>query len=748
MPDLVTGPGPASVASSSRGSRLARGDTFEVQRRDETLTSRWHRPATAVLLALSSAWTGSLPVGAQDARAPAAPRTLTERIDHAMDDLAEGLLWDAEAARAWVAAEVTPEPYAGVMKGPHATYLTRAGNDADRTLLLAALLDRSLIPHRFASCELAASDRSPGEASGRAGLVIDDLDAVLAEVDDPSLHDEIMRADDLRRRHAERVRAAVPHLETLLSDARAEIDPEAPARRPASGTIRHVWVQMAAGAQWRDLDLGSPDGSPPCEPSETWSRLPDELLHRVRLVLTVEHRVDGELVRSEPLVVDRPLADLATAAIVVTFGEASGLLERDAGSGSALGGVEPDELLAYTPLALIDGEMTTGAPIEVPPPSGALVGAGDEIREISEELFGGAEGEQVLEPRPVTGAWLAIELAPPHGDAVVLESEVFDRIGAEARLRGRASTAAIGPLTERHGELVELSALWHVHILVGAVQAPVLDYAVALDPREPSGLAARLDAAARLFPALQHDLGGRAAMPVVLLAGLEETVDETGRFGSRLILDMLHVPAGPIHGTAAAAADAVASVAAESLLASLLGDEGSLDAGDSWDVLEVARLAGIPFVSYGPGDLPAVSGASAEAHARMEDRLAAGLHLLTPSRVPAIDGIERTAWWLIDPVSGVVRDEHEDGRHQQLTEERIAQEPGRRARRPLHEHWACRLVLRAVGSSMLVLFLATGGTDPSSLAGIKGGGLMSLDSRERQRRTEKAVEAACRGRGS
>jgi hypothetical protein len=111
-----------------------------------------------------------------------------------------------------------------------------------------------------------------------------------------------------------------------------------------------------------------------------------------------------------------------------------------------------------------------------------------------------------------------------------------------------------------------------------------------------------------------------------------------------------------------AARDAQASLGAEALLASLLEDGGD-SVSDSVSVLR--REVPLSLMTIAPGDLDALPASlSPQARARMADRLDAGHWLLAPEEPPA-DG---TAWWYVDPHTGLVRDEHESGRHAELVE--------------------------------------------------------------------------------
>ena len=71
-------------------------------------------------------------------------------------DLAAALYYDVDEIFRFVADSIRYEPYAGILRGADGTLVARAGNSADQAALLAALLDASLINHRFALGRLDA----------------------------------------------------------------------------------------------------------------------------------------------------------------------------------------------------------------------------------------------------------------------------------------------------------------------------------------------------------------------------------------------------------------------------------------------------------------------------------------------------------------------------------------------------------------------------------------------------------------
>ncbi len=143
--------------------------------------------------------------------------------------------------------------------------------------------------------------------------------------------------------------------------------------------------------------------------------------------------------------------------------------------------------------------------------------------------------------------------------------------------------------------------------------------------------------------------------------------------------------------------------------------------------------------------MPQVSGASPQALARMSARLADGYTLVTPATAPAVYGKAKTAWWLVDPVTGAVRDEHESGRHQANVEY------GGTNATTESSTWSrfcafANSMRTPIFIAAVALYAATGGES--------GGGAISAinkiaQGREAQRKAgEKALQIACPGQSS
>jgi hypothetical protein len=262
----------------------------------------------------------------------------------------------------------------------------------------------------------------------------------------------------------------------------------------------------------------------------------------------------------------------------------------------------------------------------------------------------------------VSAAWIALELTSPDGRSTKLASRVFDRISTAVRVNGYAARRWVTPLEQIDGDYPALGALWQIGLLMGPNRAPEAAVDGSLDITTLDGISGRLDAVLRMFPSIQRDLGGGSAIPSVVVVGLVPGVSRDGEPAVRTVFDVLSVPGPRPVDVDVAARDGEAILGAEATLAGLVGTPvGVLE--DARSVFDAARLDEIPLRVVTPADELIVEGASADAIAGMLARLYDGYRILTPARVPTIDGVSSTAWWMIDGRTALVRDEHENGRH-------------------------------------------------------------------------------------
>jgi hypothetical protein len=673
------------------------------------------RPFLAIGLFLGSIVPA--PVSAQDPTFDSARASLAARVSRAIDARVDRLLGDPERIRVWIHDSVETRPYPGILHGAYGAFLTGAANDVDQSLLFGHMLERSQVGYRYASCPTTivadgarTTTIAPDDALARA---------IADAATDPELREAASSLPGLRATAHATTGAAADRLAGLLDEHGVTI-PEPPAR--STTPDRHVWVQVASGPEWRDLDTTTATGEPPCAADETLEELPDDLLHRLRIQLDVETRVGDQVRTSTPLSTEVPLALAALSPITFAFGAPDGLGAR---MGEALEG-----RVRYQPVLVIGDHVVTGTPIEVQAPGAGAIG----------ELFG-SEDEAREE---LTGAWLRATLTAPDGSTTQLSSEVLDRVGVAARDAGLAPTAPLLDLAVVDDEYAALDTLWQLAVMTGPVVVPEVATDLSLALASGSQTSAPIDAALRLYPSLVADLGGDPVGPSLLLAGIVPVAGGTGEAPeTRLVLDALHVPGDDPTDTLSAARDAQAVLGGERMLLDILGLEASPMA-DATSVFEAADAAGSPWTLLQPGDRPSIEGASDDALARIARQLAEGKVVIAPASAPALDGDRATAWWVVDPSTGIVRDEHETGRHAAATEY-----AGQNARTVSYAERYRRLSCRLVGPVMLAatLFYFGSGFSADAAELVDSVATMTEAAEENRRRGEAAREAVCTGAG-
>ncbi|MFO1237077.1 MAG: transglutaminase domain-containing protein [Alphaproteobacteria bacterium] len=331
----------------------------------------------------------SAEIEAAFARADALP---AERFEVAA--LAARLGSDPMAAFAFVRDSIRLDLYPGVLRGADGALAAGAANDADRALLLKALLDAMGVPARFASApldEAAAARLQAALFAPRAGAPAPDAAAAFA----PAFLDRI-------RARAGRDAAI---LATALGSSTVATM-EGAASAPPAATGDHVWVQAEIGGVWTDLDTALPDAAPGVAlmPAAATADTLDAGLAQ-SVTLTVSATVGG----AEQVLLTQRLdaAAAAAAQILLYFEPAEGGL-----GGSIAGGG------GYRPVLLVGGERFDGEPIAgteggggVAGAIGMLEGGGEEtpLTQLTLDIAAEAPGFEPLTARRVLAA------APPGG---------------------------------------------------------------------------------------------------------------------------------------------------------------------------------------------------------------------------------------------------------------------------------------------------------------------------------------------
>ncbi len=410
-----------------------------------------------LILSVAAACLAVLPALASDFRVPAAdasppvlgmgPRPLdVESIDMAklvdqdamaafalkdedfyVDALAATFSGDPMKAYDWVTKKVRFEPYAGVLRGAQRTLVARAGNAADRALLMAALLNELGVKTRFATASLddAAADTLVQSAFGTTSVSMsaprgDMTDAVAARAGrDYAL---------LRTALATEAAAAT---DTSLAQAREAVR-------------NHIWVEAEIGGVWTALDPSAGEaGKTLAAASGTMDALPDSAFQTVTLKIAATSIADGAVTTAEPLNVTLKASDASAAAIFLGFVQDP---EKSGGIGGAINDVLGGEK-RYVPVLWVEGEPFVGEAIAGLTPSAEASAAQDFLG-----------GDDTGEPKPeLARLVLTIETAAPGEAPVTATRTLVDRAPGVAAID---AATVLRPMPMAQG-LPSAAALMH-----------------------------------------------------------------------------------------------------------------------------------------------------------------------------------------------------------------------------------------------------------------------------------------------
>jgi hypothetical protein len=193
----------------------------------------------------------------------------------------------------FIQEQIEFEPYIGVLRGARGTLLARAGNAADRALLLAQLFRQAGYQVRFAEGRLSSDQAET--------LLRHSFSLPVATGPLPPLIEEILANADNH----------FSLLGNVLLDAGFEPPSTAAQawRQAISETQQHTWVQIAEGGQWIDIDP-----SPEAQFAQTLvtdeqisEELDKALFHQIHFSLEIEVERAGARQR-EPILEFRATA--------------------------------------------------------------------------------------------------------------------------------------------------------------------------------------------------------------------------------------------------------------------------------------------------------------------------------------------------------------------------------------------------------------------------------------------------------
>jgi hypothetical protein len=607
---------------------------------------------------------------------PPAPRpAVADQVDQdPIAAQADALGYDQDAIFRFVADEIAYEPYGGVLRGAAATLAGRAGNAADKAVLLAALLQESFIETRFVSgtlddvtaSTLGATTVDAAAARARAEAILTDSSSSGATPAPAAGAQPIIdRLPEIEASVDAWASAAIDGSVRIITDALAGAGitlPAAAASLPELERTRHLWVQAPFGTEWLDLDATLPDsqtGQVIAAPSgEPFATIPDDLRHRIDLTVTAEQLAGTSLVQ-EALIEHTLFADeLPDTPLALGhakpegFGKVGIAIEQ-----FVTGGVRYQPVLQVGPTAIVG---VTG-----------LLIAGDGSGMFDTGGAGAGDGE-------ATAEWLDVAITAPGGRVTTARRTVFDRVGDETRSVGTVDPAAI-PAAElvdlspdQQAEYLPLKALRFLSVATGASGRPKM---AATEGQEAEGLAFPVRMyhltrdATNATMSLDRGVAVHLDTPNIVMHTYQLAPAGAGGVTSTETLDLLHrgFATLPVAGTTAAAPAGVLAGVTSHVAERLRGGEGlPADLAVPAPVVSVGALleraaADGVGVRVLQGSVPADLGYPPAAAARLADALAAGWVAIGPEQPVSMGDDARLGWWLVDPATGATADMLDDG---------------------------------------------------------------------------------------
>lgn len=636
----------------------------------------------AGLSARSDASTGTIPPDpTPDSTVPDRPVELWRAPGGpTVEDQAFELDYEIDKIFRFVAEEVRYDPYAGVLRGAQGTLWSRAGNSADQAMLLAALLEQALVPTRFVigSLDDDAADRLAETARVDEASLREHVAPIFAPTEPlppPSVPAESIPEQDellaeLPGRLAGILEASRSQLDdgvTTIADALADAGitiAEPSFAPPDRERTEHVWVQYADGPTWIDLDPSLPDDGAGRTPTTTIDRVPDELHHAVTLALVAEVVAAGQPVRQELMTHHAFTKDLVGLPITILHAKPEGL----AGLGASITG-SLEGSVQYIPSLLLGETVEVGAG-RVTFPTGEGLGG------VFSDTGTGNEGDTL-------GEWLELTFSSPDRPPTTATREIFDRVGYAERAGGPFDVAAIPPVefvdldAESPQEYLPLRSIWSIGIAGCSVPWGFFQQDPAVSDifsdlgyvshgyhfvRDALAIEVAADRGYRYFPDAANAIAF-VITPVDVAADVP-VLD--------LRLDILHRSSSAVpYESATATGDPRIIAGVLSHVAERITSAGGKNPADGaaektvgvGRLFEEAGRLGIPLLVVGPdGEGASTLDVSERAHARIAAANASGLVVIVPERAIEFEGESLSGWWLVDPATGAVADEMEDGR--------------------------------------------------------------------------------------
>jgi len=601
-------------------------------------------------------------------------------------DIAAALQWDTEQIFRFVADQVAYEPYVGALRGAEGTLRAMAGNAVDQSLLLAALLAEAAVPYRFAVGQLSADGQTALEAQ-LAPTIEQIAERKLRTFRNPTDAPETMATppalsnDDkatlerlgtmaagINATAADRTDALVTMLSAVIAKAGIALPDFRATPVPDREQSDHVWVQVAEGPFWIDLDPSVPMAAQNqtfAEVATTVDALGPELDHIVRVTIVVEEASGDAAVPRDVVSVERPSRELIDAPIGIGITTPSAFESLGITITNLFEGGE-----TYVPLLVVGDEaVSADSPIGFGGTGGGILG-------------GLSGGDDSIDGEALSLSY-RLEIISPDADPVTVERKIFDRIDPVQRAAGAIDLSTIESMDGPAGDRIR-----------AAIQAFTMIDLASADVPPPFPLSRRqelffgsLTYFTASFYSLRNSLGFdwgtrlgwhpiRTAPDAIALRFQPEDPEQADA-PVLIEADLLHQASGWRQTETLAPAQVspwIARGVVDQVAERLVLDPGlwMADAAASGIVpgvsagliFETATDKKVPILALDPSttqpsDLAAYPNS---AQVRIKAALDSGMWVIVPEGPVTIDGQDALAWWLVDPATGRITDQLADGR--------------------------------------------------------------------------------------
>lgn len=475
--------------------------------------------------------------GALD-RLYAALDVISSKIDRSqfeIDAAADHVGSDPAAIFHFVRDQIRYEPYVGVLRGALGTLLCRAGNSLDRSLLLAAMLEKAGFRTQIASGQLNASQAQvlvsrvfdPARPVPNSLPPFVDMASEVARAEGVDQAKLLQIAADVEAHAAQNQKGLLDYVDgetaflaNLLGKAGVDAGVITANDQLLAEAGEHFWVQYQdSSGQWVDLDSAFIDAEPGksvASPTDTFTAdsVPEQLYHhlKVSLTLRVAQIVDGSDGPTNDIVLlERELrvAEQQGKAIILANSPVPmpNVLKPGIGFAQAFAPVKGYQSTLQvgdqvTPGLFfdLDGQVSDkpGGPVgDVVTNAGGIGASARGLAGGMNSVFGG--GDDAPNPTRIVGEWAEYTLSSPrpHSDPPVMHTYHRDILAAAAVKSWTPEGGAEAVPTNLGKDALQRLLMWNVELspVTGAVVSNYAGYlelqALALN-REPMGLIAKM----------------------------------------------------------------------------------------------------------------------------------------------------------------------------------------------------------------------------------------------------------------